>query len=334
MLNDALELPVDADRLTNSKLGRFLRDLIEVGNTAPADAFKRMALERLQGLVPFDMALWASGHAESLDVHNYFVFNLPPDMLATWERHRHDDRLLAKIVECPGRTFDIHELLAREERHRLEIYRQHSRLYGIENAISTAIPDEPSGLLEILSLYRGDAKQPFEMAERALKQFVFPLLIDAWRYNQIDHLRRASVGSIVGRATAIADPKGLLRQIEKCFVRLLEEEWPGWRGPRFPDPVVAWLKAGPDEPFAGQRIVVSATVLADLVLLESRLRGPIELLTRRERVVAQSFAAGLTYKEIARELTISPSTVRRHLDAIYAKLNVTNKVELHYALEP
>ena len=51
-------------------------------------------------------------------------------------------------------------------------------------------------------------------------------------------------------------------------------------------------------------------------------------LTRRERLVATRFGEGLTYKEIARALYVSPSTVRSHLAAVYKKLGVRNKAEL------
>lgn len=51
-------------------------------------------------------------------------------------------------------------------------------------------------------------------------------------------------------------------------------------------------------------------------------------LSRRETQVAELFADGKTYKLIARELDIAPGTVRRHLNSIYEKLGVCNKIEL------
>ena len=55
-------------------------------------------------------------------------------------------------------------------------------------------------------------------------------------------------------------------------------------------------------------------------------------LSAREMMVAQRCADGETYKEIARNLNIAPSTVRNHLAAIYRKLSVGNKAELIRAL--
>ena len=44
--------------------------------------------------------------------------------------------------------------------------------------------------------------------------------------------------------------------------------------------------------------------------------------------MADAYAAGQSYKEIARELGLSPTTVRSHLRTVYGKLGVTSKIEL------
>lgn len=55
-------------------------------------------------------------------------------------------------------------------------------------------------------------------------------------------------------------------------------------------------------------------------------------LSEREFSVAERYAEGDTYKEVARKLHIAPSTVRNHLTAIYRKLEVKNKSELIHEL--
>ncbi len=55
-------------------------------------------------------------------------------------------------------------------------------------------------------------------------------------------------------------------------------------------------------------------------------------LSEREFAIAERYAAGETYKEIAAKLHIAPSTVRNHLAAVYRKLEVKNKPELIRAL--
>lgn len=50
-------------------------------------------------------------------------------------------------------------------------------------------------------------------------------------------------------------------------------------------------------------------------------------LTRREKMILEKLAQGKIYKEIGKELDISPETVRKHVYHIYEKLHVNNRVE-------
>ena len=55
--------------------------------------------------------------------------------------------------------------------------------------------------------------------------------------------------------------------------------------------------------------------------------GPAAELTSREMQVIQLLAEGLSNKEIAGLLSISPRTVNFHLDNIYSKLGVSSRTE-------
>ena len=57
--------------------------------------------------------------------------------------------------------------------------------------------------------------------------------------------------------------------------------------------------------------------------LRPRRRG----LSEREREVLDHVAAGRSNAEIARELWLSPHTVRKHLENVYRKLGVSNRTE-------
>jgi len=57
-------------------------------------------------------------------------------------------------------------------------------------------------------------------------------------------------------------------------------------------------------------------------------------ITEREKEVLFYMAKGYNYNQIADELIISPATVRKHIENIYKKLDVHNKVEaIHVAIK-
>lgn len=78
----------------------------------------------------------------------------------------------------------------------------------------------------------------------------------------------------------------------------------------------------------------SGIALKALKLLRSPLEtSPMKLdenqeaLSKRETEVLTQLSKGFDYKQIAENLFISPSTVRKHIENIYQKLQVHNKIE-------
>jgi RNA polymerase sigma factor (sigma-70 family) len=51
----------------------------------------------------------------------------------------------------------------------------------------------------------------------------------------------------------------------------------------------------------------------------------LKSLTEREREVLELIARGMTNKEIARDLCITPNTVKRHLKSLFTKLDVSTR---------
>ena len=50
-------------------------------------------------------------------------------------------------------------------------------------------------------------------------------------------------------------------------------------------------------------------------------------LTKREKEILTKLDKGLTYKEIANNICVSPHTVRTHIKNIYGKLQAKNKLD-------
>jgi TolB-like protein/DNA-binding CsgD family transcriptional regulator/Tfp pilus assembly protein PilF len=62
--------------------------------------------------------------------------------------------------------------------------------------------------------------------------------------------------------------------------------------------------------------------------------GGARELSGRERQIAEDYAQGENYQQIAERLCLAPSTVRTHLATIYRKLGVSSKLELRDVLFP
>ncbi len=317
--------------MLNLNIQLFVTELIRAGFRTSAGEFKQAVMVCLEHLIPFDMALWASGHTKDLQVNNVYLHNLPHTLMHSWEQVKHQDRLLAGLIANPGVTFDVYDFYTRQERETLETYQQHSRLFGIENAISTVIPNPDTGLLEVMSLYRSDPERKFSPDERGAKEFVFPLVIEAWHLNQIQHLGNLR-GNAFSDSFAICDGKAWIHHAESGFVDLLKGQWPEWSGPEFPEPVKLWLEGMETKSLKVKKIAFNRRDLNDLILVSAHSTSAAVSLTKREEQIAEIFAGGLTYKAIARELGISPFTVRRHIESIYRKMAVSSKAALFQAL--
>jgi len=70
--------------------------------------------------------------------------------------------------------------------------------------------------------------------------------------------------------------------------------------------------------------------LANSPVVRATNHNGVDLLSARERQVVQSLASGMTNREIADSLGLSPHTVKNYLFRIFDKLGVSNRTELLY----
>jgi DNA-binding CsgD family transcriptional regulator len=95
-----------------------------------------------------------------------------------------------------------------------------------------------------------------------------------------------------------------------------------------PDDVTLWRTNGREAPLVLEgppgRLVIESANGGGALLMTSQSKAALAL-TARERAVMRCVAAGLSNAAIAAVLVISTSTVRKHLEHIYAKLGVNNR---------
>ncbi len=76
------------------------------------------------------------------------------------------------------------------------------------------------------------------------------------------------------------------------------------------------------------KLAFDITTAGELCIIRVRPDSIQHLLTSRERQIASKLAQGLSYKEVAKNLHLSPSTVTNYANRIYRKLNVHSKSQL------
>ncbi len=92
------------------------------------------------------------------------------------------------------------------------------------------------------------------------------------------------------------------------------------------------LVKGIKEVMDGGASMTPSIALKALNLLRNPEKLEVEVkeeivLTSREQDILEQIAKGLNYHQIAVNLIISPATVRKHIENVYKKLQVHNKVE-------
>lgn len=316
-------------RVSPETLNDLILELYCGGRECPMEEFQDRALDAVQRVIPFDSAVWGTGANDPHIIHHVHLYNQPQRMNEDYAGFQEKDFMRPKVSETPGVTVNLADLVTRQEYRASEIYRGLMRRYGIEQIICTVLVDPVSSLHQFLSFCRADPRRPFSEAERRAKQFLMPHLVEAHRTNRIAGMRqRVQSHGKPDRAAAICSCFGVLHEVEGRFVSLLRLEWPRWGGAELPRELRQHLASHLDGGFIGERIVVSAQPLKDLVLLEAREKTEADALGRKERMAAQQFARGKTYLQIAESLGVSASTVRNQLRSVYKKLGVRDKAEL------
>lgn len=301
-------------------LSAAIRQIYLASRCGVVEEYQRRALELVAKHIAFDAAWWgrsAYGGGEYL-VHCSYPYRLPADI---GERLNMSDRsnvVARRVVAAPGRAhyFGPEDLRSQPGTAALTEH------MGIEQSICIADVDPALGVAGFFSVVRRKARPRFSAQDlRALELFGPHLAVglDMALADELTAQRNPERTALLA-----TDAIGLLRAGEPSAAAMLCEEWPGWTGPRLPGPLVERIVARKPE-FLGRQIHAAIRWVGDHVIVTLRRREVRDMLTRRERDVADAYAAGHSYREVALALGLAPATVRHHLRSAYTKLGVTDK---------
>ncbi len=307
---------------------RTLMDLYHLAENAPLDDFPPEVLRLLQPWINFDGAVFGVGEAYTdqhvnLQVVDAHIHNRADALLDDYAQVSAGDPITGAFlngldaplaVDCREvyghRNMDALQAFARK--HEL----RHLMLYGDHPTIG-----HPG---RWMVLYRS-TDQAFRAEETECLHaawFHVSRAIDISHAKMLDRLD----ASRAQRASALVNLRGAVEAADPHFFTLLQREWPDHDGKHLPPLLKENLANG--YVYRGRHIEVAMKQQDAYLVCLARAVNTLSNLSPGEQAVARRFAAGLSAKEIARELGVSPNTVRSQLTSLYAKLDVHDKAAL------
>ena len=245
-----------------------------------------------------------------------------------------------------GRPRRISDFLNRCEYHALPVYREFYGQIAAEYQVALTLPSRPPVVIG-LALTR--TREDFTNPEVELLAAARPHLIQAYRNAELAAAREATITVLergledVGTAVIIVDLYGRVDMATPSGQRLLERRL-GGGGDRLAADVSARLAArreagtpateplliGEGEDQISLRVLHGPEGGSEMLVIEPESSGlsvpALQALglTRRQAEVLRWIALGRRGPDVARLLSLSPRTVEKHLQAVYARLGVEN----------
>jgi len=316
------------------KLSQFIGDLYLATSTIDLAEYRDWALSQLQTLIDFDGAIWSNGHRQTVRFHNHTLVNVPESLTQALLDNLSINPLADKLFDNLGSPVDMRDLLKDEDFYSSEIYLKCFKPHSIERVLSSIHLEERTGLFTLLTLYRFDREKPFTEQDKQNQKQVLYHLLTAAKHALFLQLAQSSDDQIKAHKNshkAICDNEGYFHQVQTSFMDLLERYYPIKSNEHNESNSLIKLPFTIDlmrKTYEVDGLQVALQPFNDLIIVEIWPQGPLDSLSLREQEVVKILAKGLTFKEAARELQLSPSTVSNHLYRIYQKLNIGSKSEL------
>jgi DNA-binding NarL/FixJ family response regulator len=217
---------------------------------------------------------------------------------------------------------------SRRELKRTVLYSDWMRPFGAEHILELSIRST-AGRTRTFHFDRFGGRD-FNERDRTVLDVLEPHLADLLQRAGTRRVLAAALAELdraspdASRGVMLLADAGDIEFVSVSARRMLRDYFPADHGSHVPDALIEWLDGG-REPLVRARADRRLTVrrVGDTLLLEERY-GESEL-TTREREVLSLVARGMTNAEVAELLWLAPSTVRKHLENVYAKLGVTTR---------
>jgi DNA-binding CsgD family transcriptional regulator len=211
---------------------------------------------------------------------------------------------------------------------RTHVYAVWFRPAGFDHELNVAIPSPPWHTKTFL-FDRGPGRD-FTERDRLVLDLLQPHFAHLWRAAHNRRRLRAAVAALEleseheARGVIVLAPEGGADVVSPAARRFLREYFGTSRETELPRALADWVESG-SQTLRRERDNRRLTIerYGDALLLEET-HGELGL-TARERQILAWVARGKTNAEVAETLWVAPSTVRKHLENVYAKLGVSTR---------
>lgn len=320
----------------------LLLDIYDSAQHCTMPDFNRYALNKFKNVLQFDSAVIVDFSAiqqqkfiiQSIHLHDAPVEKMldRPKAVGTESLNRNGalssrDFVLKKALAERGQSVIANLTQGVSDPYVLNYCRKYETAHSL-----TFVSDQKTvHTVPTIALWRAVKANAYSPKDAHAANMLLPHVLQAKRIN-----RRLNVfpsSETDGSSTALATPGGCLHFVDPEAIRLIQLEWKEWTPPLLPSPLIDSLRQNSEMIFVGVAIYVKASMQGNMICLTITEKRKQQMpLSMAEYRAARLAAEGLTYKEIARQLDISPATIRNQLHSAYRKLGVSNKTALRNVL--
>jgi DNA-binding CsgD family transcriptional regulator len=334
---------------TAKQLRRALNAAGELAELRDLSEFPALVARALRELMPCEHAGYnaidvRSARARVIADPADAVFDGGPEALAQFAEQ---SPIIVRAAAGDGSALRLSDHISRRELHSTDLYDHVYSRVGLEYQLGIQLPPlrrELGRPDELIGLSLCRTHRDFTDAEQQLLALLAPLLCATLqRLHEIALLRAITTSQTEEKDTAVVlvDGSATIVWASAAAERRLNLA----AGEQLPGELRSWLVDRREQPAGGSdrttllvggepvrpRLVRNAYPELDSVHLPAATpsfdHGDLRALdlTRRQGEVLALLLDGLTSRQIAERLLISPRTVEKHIDRIYARLGVRNR---------
>lgn len=319
----------------NLKISNLILDLYKEAQTCSVLEYSASVMKKLTKVIPFDSAAVVKFHVDEFGkavLTAQAAFNVNPEKekmraeyigVETYDKYRgfsSRDPLLKKSVENPNQA---HVLSVLENTD--EMLKEYGKKTDSLNALNY-VSGEGGNAIQALSLWRAKAGNIFIKSDISYSTALIPHCLQAITINRC--LARNFLDEFSYSGFLIVENNGLIHYSDDISIGLLRREYSDWLSCYLPTEISSYFNSTQNAKYVGSHIKMSMRRQGSLMMIGIQPKEAGRKLTPAELRVVEKIVQYGSYKEVARQLGVSPSTIRNQLHAIYTKLGISGKSEL------